>query len=548
MIPTGDHDLLDTLENSNEWSLFGHFFERHFARADMPKLKLRQDIVRTVPYVGANNAQCVYWDTTLHGLGLRVFKGGRRSYVCAYRVHRRKRIATLGRADVLTLEDARRKAMRYLGKVADDTDPQHDADELAKSLTVAALAKLYVSNHAKKKKKTWQNDEGLLNNLLVPKCGQLLAVTIRTPDIERIHMAKGAVHPYAANHFVGVVRKMFNWAKAAGYVPYEMPNPGVGIVRFPTHKRRRFVTASEMPRLLAAVEQEDNEFARHAIWLLLLAGLRKGELLRAKWADVDWDFRTLFVGLTKNGDPVLAPMSDAAIERLRMIPRLADNEHIICGAKTGSHLAYLSSAWRRIRKAAGLDDLRLHDLRRTVGSWLVQGGESLHLVGQVLNHRDTKTTAGYAYFQTQHRARALTEHGKNILAFAPVKMNRAALEDDPTLAARTEDALPDVRLGSANRARYFTREFLHQLVWESPVSEVSRRLGISDVGLSKACRRVLIPVPSRGYWAKLEAGKWIAPAPLPAPPPGFPGKVRIKVRIAAAGPQQTKEKLAQAAA
>lgn len=122
----------------------------------------------------------------------------------------------------------------------------------------------------------------MLRNMLIPKYGQLLAVTIRTPDIERIHSAKGSTFPYAANNFVGVVRKMFNWAKAGGYVPYEMPNPGVGIVRFPTKRRRRFVTATEMPRLLAAVENEDNEMARHAIWLLLLAGIRKSEVLRAK--------------------------------------------------------------------------------------------------------------------------------------------------------------------------------------------------------------------------------------------------------------------------
>lgn len=231
-----------------------------------------------------------------------------------------------------------------------------------------------------------------------------------------------------------------------------------------------------------------------------------------------------------------------------MIPRLVDNEHIICGAKAGTHLTYLSSAWRRIRKAAGLEDLRLHDLRRTVGSWLVQGRESLHLVGQVLNHKDTKTTAGYAYFQTQHRARALTAHGKHLLAFAPPTMNRVALDDDPRLAAQTEGALPEAALANSNRARYYTREFLYELVWEAPVLEVARRLGISDVGLSKACRRALIPVPPRGYWAKLEAGKWIAPALLPKAPAGFPGTVRIKGKNLSASSGRLQIILRQAAA
>ena len=140
-------------------------------------------------------------------------------------------------------------------------------------------------------------------------------------------------------------------------------------------------------------------------------------MLRAKWSDVDWDFRTLFVGLTKNGEPVLAPLSDAAIDRLRHVPRFDNNPYIICGKKPGTHLFGLGHAWCRVRKAAHIEDVRLLDLRRTVGSWLVQHGESLHLVGQILNHKDTKTTAGYAYFQTQQRA--LTAHGQKILQVAP---------------------------------------------------------------------------------------------------------------------------------
>ena len=100
-------------------------------------------------------------------------------------------------------------------------------------------------------------------------------------DSVRLRAANGRMHWRNAEiscNFVGVVRKMYNWAKAAGYVPYEMPNPGVGIVRFPTKRRRRFVTAAEMPRLLESVEAEDNEMARHAVWLLLLAGIRKSHL------------------------------------------------------------------------------------------------------------------------------------------------------------------------------------------------------------------------------------------------------------------------------
>jgi integrase len=88
-----------------------------------------------------------------------------------------------------------------------------------------------------------------------------------------------------------------------------------------------------MPDFIRALEAEDNEYARHGLWLLLLLGLRSIELLKAKWADIDWDMGTLFVGLTKNGEPLLAPLSDAAMARLKMIPRIANNPYIICGHK-----------------------------------------------------------------------------------------------------------------------------------------------------------------------------------------------------------------------
>jgi hypothetical protein len=95
-----------------------------------------------------------------------------------------------------------------------------------------------------------------------------------------------------------------------------------------------------------------------------------------------------------------------------MIPKSADNPYIICGDTPGEPLVYLDAMWRRIRKRTGFHDLRIHDLRRTVGSWLVRDGASLHLVGAVLNHKDQKSTAGYAYFQTEDRQRALDRHGQ----------------------------------------------------------------------------------------------------------------------------------------
>ncbi len=499
----------------------------------MPTLKLRQDNVRTVPYQGhGGKHQCVYWDEALESFGLRVYPTGRRVYVCAYRVNGRKRLARLGRADAVSLDQARKKAMTYLAKAANQEDPQRNIDAQRQLKTIDELYEAYIEGHAKKKKKTWKEDQSYLKRHVLSKLSGRLAVSLVTADIEAIHSQLGVEHPYGANDVLKVVRKMFNWGKVAGLVPRDHPNIVAGIVRFPERARKRFVTTVEMPRLLQALEQEDNDHARHGIWLLLLMGLRSNELLKAKWEDIDWDMGTLFIGLTKNGEPLLAPISDAAMDRLRAIPRISDNPYIICGRLPGQYLRSLGGPFQRTLKRAGLANLRIHDLRRTVGSWLAQDGQSLHLIGDVLNHRDPKTTAGYAYFQTKQRRDALTGHGSRVLALTPSHLRKptapTGVSADTLLPAADTNPIIATPNSVAHYRHFFRRDALYRLVWTLPVSEIAVRLGVSDVALAKLCRRAAIPIPGRGYWQRTEAGQPVEPSPLREAPTGLPELLRIR--------------------
>jgi integrase len=499
----------------------------------MPTLKLRQDNVRTIPYQGhGGKHQCVYWDEALESFGLRVYPSGRRVYVCAYRINQRKRLATLGRADALSLDQARKKAMTYLAKAANQEDPQSNIDAQRQLKTIDELCEAYIEGHAKKKKKTWKEDQSCLKRHVLSKLSGRLAVSLVTADMEVIHSQLGVEHPCGANDVLKVVRKMFNWGKVAGLVPRDHPNIVAGIVRFPERTRKRFVTTVEMPRLLQALEQEDNDYARHGIWLLLLMGLRSKELLKAKWEDIDWEMGTLFIGLTKNGEPLLAPISDAAMDRLRVIPRISDNPYIICGRLRGQYLRSLGEPFKRALKRAGLVNLRIHDLRRTVGSWLAQDGQSLHLIGDVLNHRDPKTTAGYAYFQTKQRRDALTGHGSRVLALTPAHLRKPAaptgISANTLLPAAESAPVIATENSVAHYRHYFRREDLYRLVWTSPVSEIAAHLGVSDVALAKLCRRAGVPIPARGYWQRAESGQAVEPTPLREAPKGLPEWLRIR--------------------
>jgi len=200
-------------------------------------------------------------------------------------------------------------------------------------------------------------------------------------------------------------------------------NPASGVTKFKEKKRDRFVTPSELPKLIEAIQNESNQSAKYALWLYLLTGLRKEELLTAKWSDIvelgsNYQLR---IEDTKNEKTHYLPLSDAAMEILNQIPRVEGNPYIIVGKNKGTHLININKPWRRVRLVAGIEDVRLHDLRRTVGSWLAQAGNSLHLIGRVLNHSNTSTTAIYARFGQDTVRNALDRHGDQILSVAGVR-------------------------------------------------------------------------------------------------------------------------------
>ena len=524
----------------------------------MPIIKLRQDTVRKLSYAGhGGKGQCIYWDKDFRAFGVRVYSGGSRTYVCSYRVHRRKRLAKLGRVDVLTLDQAERKAKIYLGKVADNQDPQEERDEIKKALTVEELINAYIEGHAKPQKKTWKHDRSSLQRNLFPKYRTTLAEKITSKEIAAISVNIGTKHPYAANHFLYYVRRMYNWAKRpAKLIPKDLDNPVIGVQRFAKHKRRRFITTVEMPVFIRALERDESDYARHAVWLLLLTGMRMREVLTAKWENVDWDMGTLFIGLTKNGEPLLAPLSDLALERLRMIPKTIGNPYIICGRDKGTHHKNLGAILRRIKQRSGIQNLRIHDIRRTVGSWLAQSGVSLHLIGNVLNHLDTSTTAGYAYFQTQHRREALSGHADKVAKLgAPHLLEKAKPQslgaERVLIAANNPEVVSSDAAEPIRQRHYFTREALYHLVWTAPVMEVATRLGVTDVALAKLCRRAGVPTPPRGYWQRIEMGQQIAVPLLPRAPEGLPELLRIRgtkpCASSESAPTNVPERLDQAA-
>jgi hypothetical protein len=241
----------------------------------MPVRTLRQRSLSALPYIGKRaKQQCIYWDTALTGLGVRVYPSGRRTFVCGYRLQGRKRLTSLGRADVLTLREARQKAIGYWGKLASGEDPQAAGPPRRWQTTVTDLCTAFIEKHAQPKRVGWHNDQSCLARRLLPTLGGRAATTLTPADIEPLHTQVGRQHPYAANTLLGLIRNVFNWGQIAGFLPQGQANPTRDIVRFAERVRKRFITTAETPHFIRALEAEDNEYTRHGMWLLLLLGLR----------------------------------------------------------------------------------------------------------------------------------------------------------------------------------------------------------------------------------------------------------------------------------
>ncbi len=211
---------------------------------------------------------------------------------------------------------------------------------------------------------------------------------------------------------------MFRLAETWGFVDEGHPNPATKIEKFAERKRTRWVTREELPRIAQAIDTSPNIYVRAALWLYLLTGVRKTELLRAQWDHVDFERGVLRLPETKSGEEQVVALSAAALSILQSVPRLENNPHILPGAKEGGHLVNIDKPWRVIRAAAGVEDVRLHDLRRTVGSWLTQAGVDLNLVKDALRHSNISTTLIYARLGQDAARDAMEEHGKRILEAA----------------------------------------------------------------------------------------------------------------------------------
>ena len=384
------------------------------------------------------------WDGRARGLSLRVFSSGRASWSFRYRPKDgsgRKRIG-LGEYPSIGLAEARRRADRHRGKVADGADPAAERRAQRIAATIDHLATRYMAEEIEPARKpgTAALYRKYFNNHIHPAIGTRRARHVTYSDVAKLHRAIGARAPVTANRVVSLLGSLFNWAAKAGEVP-RGTNPTRDLTRFREQARERYLTSQEWTRLGDALREAEtiglawsvdpaNPKAKHApkpekrrevyspaaiaaIRLLLLTGCRVGEVLSLRWSDVDFDRGLLLLPDSKTGrKPVI--LNAPALQILNDLPRIG--EFVILGEDPGKQRADLNRPWRAVAKRARLDGVRLHDLRHSFASVGAGLGLGLPIVGKLLGHTVPTTTARYAHLDADPLRRASDRIGSAIAA------------------------------------------------------------------------------------------------------------------------------------
>ncbi len=376
-------------------------------------------------------------DDELTGLALRVTASGVKSFVFEGRIRGRMRRITVGQYPAVTVLRAREEILKIKAAIAQGDDPADQRIEDRSEIRFRQFAELYIERHAKQHKISWKHDLRMIESYLSKWHTRKLS-DIRSEDVVQFHTNMGSDHGhYAANRTVALLRTMFNLARDWGY--FKGDNPAQRIKFFREQKRERFLSPDELKRVLEALSAEPNKYWQAYFLLCLLLGPRRSELLSARWADVDLKQRQWSIPTTKAGRSHLLPLPEPAVTILERLQSGIDAaEFVFPGHGATGHLVEPKKAWRRIREQAGVPDVTIHDLRRTLGSWLAARGESLNLVGKVLNHSNVSTTQIYARLSLEPVRRALEANAVQMLGMLAPQTE--PVEADPGVSGQNESA------------------------------------------------------------------------------------------------------------
>ena len=377
------------------------------------------------------------YDEKVTSLGVRVLPSGRRVYFWFRSVPAemqperpgRPCWKSIGESPALPLADARTRAQEYdttlaRWKAAGCPRPSPFKVKDTGELTLGELAEdffaRHVRTHATRPEVAERQDRYKLDTHLAERKTRRLS-TITRKDVQQLHERVGkTAGPCAANAVVGFVGRIFNFGIKTEQ--FAGANPAANVEKFHETKRKRFLQPDELPKLFKALETEENQDLVDFVHLALWTGARKSDVLSMRWQDLALEDNRWNVPFPKAGDSYQIALTPEAVEILKNRKSLqtgySASPWVFPGAGKTGHLVDLQNCWSELLKRAGIADLHIHDLRRTLASWQAMQGTSLLVIGKSLGHRSVSATAIYSQLSLDPVRQAVNQATRAMIAAA----------------------------------------------------------------------------------------------------------------------------------
>ncbi|NDF98936.1 MAG: site-specific integrase [Chitinophagia bacterium] len=384
----------------------------------MPKVKLNQMFTDSIS-VSVGKSKNEWFDISIKGFYLEVRASGGKTWRLRLMDRRGDhRVISLGDAACVSYQQAKDQAIELraaaqLGKwfAKDLETPKHQ------TLSFSDFVELHYLPSARIRKRSIESEMSFLKNHLLPYLGEIPLNEVSRLQLAELHnsVRQRGYAPATADRLIVLVRHIFNQAIKLGFLE-KGANPAEKFDFFNIpNGRERFLTPQEVSDLMNSLRVSDNPDLIHIVSMLLLTGCRRGEILNSRWVDIDFEKEQFRIPVTKQGKPHTLPLTENLKALIGSLPSKNKSAYLFPNPRTGKPYKSFFYSWDRARKSAGMPELRIHDLRHSFASFLVNNGRTLYEVQRLLGHSSSKTTQRYAHLTERSLSEAMSVAGAVIL-------------------------------------------------------------------------------------------------------------------------------------
>jgi len=381
----------------------------------MARLLITQQLIAdTNCPIGKHKADV--YDTKVTGFIFSVFHTGKKSFYIRFVGDRGKTIQKkIADAEIVQAQEARALAKKLLAQLQVGDNPFQDKLYKRTIPTFAEFIEKSYMPYIKTYKRSWITDVSILKNHLLPVFGNKYLDEVNERDIFKMvgEMMK-KYSPATINRNIIMLRYIFNLIiKWNMYKIVVNPTRNVPMQTL-NNKRERYLTGEEAEKLIAALHNTRNPMLKYIVPTLILTGARRSEVMNAKWSEFNFESRIWTIPISKSGKARHVPISDGLVRLLKSIPRKNNVDYVFANPHTNKPYVSFHMTWNQARQAVGLPDVRMHDLRHSFASFLVNNGRNLYEVQRILGHANIKTTERYAHLSQASLLSAVNEITKAV--------------------------------------------------------------------------------------------------------------------------------------